>query len=217
MSRVIAVGAGGLARECAELLVADPGAQFAGCVDDDPRTHGSSVAGQPVHGGLDRLPELLAADPESKVVLCVGSARRPASRLDVAASLGLDPTRYAVLVHPTAAASGATTIGPGSILLAHVVATADVSIGAHCVLMPGVILTHDDVLADGVTMAAGVRLAGGVRVGAAAYLGSGALVREGLSIGPGAVIGLGSVVLADVPAGEVWVGNPARRLHERRH
>lgn len=212
MARVIAVGCGGLTRETAVLLALHPDIEFAGCVDDNVRAHGRVVAGQPVHGGLDRLPELLAVDAELRVVLCVGSARNPASRLDVAARLDLEPTRYAVLVHPTAAADGAQAIGPGSILLAHVVATADVTIGAHCVLMPGVTLTHDDVLADGVTVAAGVRFAGGVRVGRSAYLGSGALVREGVTIGAAAVVGMGAVVLTDVPAGEVWAGNPARRL-----
>lgn len=206
------MGCGGLTRETADLLAADPSSQFAGCVDDDPATHGGVVAGQPVHGGLDLLPDLLAADPRLLVVLCIGTARRPTSRLAVGARIGLDTTRYAVLVHPTASVARATTIGPGSILLAQVVTTADADIGAHCVLMPGVILTHDDVLGDGVTLAAGVRLAGSVHVGAGAYLGSGALVREGVSVGAGAVIGMGAVVLADVPAGQVWVGNPARRL-----
>ncbi len=33
-----------------------------------------------------------------------------------------------------------------------------------------------------------------------------------LRIGDGAVIGAGSVVTKDVPAGEVWAGNPARQL-----
>lgn len=33
-----------------------------------------------------------------------------------------------------------------------------------------------------------------------------------LRIGDGAIIGAGSVVTKDVPAGEVWVGNPARKL-----
>ncbi|MGI8693486.1 MAG: NeuD/PglB/VioB family sugar acetyltransferase [Geodermatophilaceae bacterium] len=212
MRRVLAVGCGGLTRESADLLAANPGTQFAGCVDDDPATHGRVVAGQPVHGGLERLPPLLAADPELQVVLCIANARRPTVRLDVAARLGLETTRYAVLVHPTASVARATTIGPGSILLAHVVTTADAAIGAHCVLMPAVILTHDDVLGDGVTVAAGVRLAGSVRVGAGAYLGSGALIREGVSVGAGAVIGMGSVVLEDIPDGQVWVGNPARLL-----
>jgi serine acetyltransferase len=33
-----------------------------------------------------------------------------------------------------------------------------------------------------------------------------------LTIGKGSVIGAGSVVTKDVPAGEVWAGNPARKL-----
>ena len=36
-----------------------------------------------------------------------------------------------------------------------------------------------------------------------------------LRIGDGAVIGAGSVVTKDVPAGEVWAGNPARKLPEK--
>jgi acetyltransferase-like isoleucine patch superfamily enzyme len=78
--------------------------------------------------------------------------------------------------------------------------------------MPQVVLTHDDVVGDYATIASGVRLGGGVRVAAGAYLGAGALVREGLTIGAGSLVGLGSVVLHDVPAGEVWAGNPARFL-----
>ena len=33
-----------------------------------------------------------------------------------------------------------------------------------------------------------------------------------LRIGDGSIVGAGSVVTQDVPAGEVWAGNPARKL-----
>jgi serine O-acetyltransferase len=33
-----------------------------------------------------------------------------------------------------------------------------------------------------------------------------------LLIGDGAVVGAGSVVTRDIPAGEVWAGNPARKI-----
>lgn len=45
-----------------------------------------------------------------------------------------------------------------------------------------------------------------------ASIGAGSTILCGVTIGEGAMIGIGSVVTKDVPAGEVWVGNPARFL-----
>lgn len=42
-----------------------------------------------------------------------------------------------------------------------------------------------------------------------ATIGAGSTILPGLTIGEGAMIGAGSVVTKDVPAGELWVGNPA--------
>jgi acetyltransferase-like isoleucine patch superfamily enzyme len=92
------------------------------------------------------------------------------------------------------------------------VLTAAVRVGAHVAVMPHVVLTHDDVVEDHVTLASGVRLGGGVRLERGAYVGSGALVRERTTVGAWSLIGMGSAVLGDVPPGEVWVGSPARRL-----
>ena len=45
-----------------------------------------------------------------------------------------------------------------------------------------------------------------------ASIGAGSTILCGVTIGENAMIGIGSVVTHDVPAGEVWVGNPARFL-----
>ena len=45
-----------------------------------------------------------------------------------------------------------------------------------------------------------------------ASIGMGALIGAGLEIGENAIIGMGAVVTKNVPAGEVWVGNPAKPL-----
>lgn len=42
-------------------------------------------------------------------------------------------------------------------------------------------------------------------------IGANSTIRCGIRIGQGATIGAGSVVTKDIPAGEVWYGNPARR------
>lgn len=45
-----------------------------------------------------------------------------------------------------------------------------------------------------------------------ASIGAGSSILCGITIGENAMIGIGSVVTHDVPASEVWVGNPARFL-----
>ncbi len=49
-------------------------------------------------------------------------------------------------------------------------------------------------------------------VGRNVSIGSNATILGGVSIGDGALIGAGSVVTKDVPPGEIWAGNPAKRL-----
>lgn len=51
----------------------------------------------------------------------------------------------------------------------------------------------------------------GGSVGDSAVIGMGALIGAGVNIGEGATIGMGSVVTKDVPAGETWYGNPAKK------
>ena len=45
-----------------------------------------------------------------------------------------------------------------------------------------------------------------------ASVGANATVLGGITIGANALIGAGAVVTKDVPDGETWVGNPARRI-----
>ena len=48
------------------------------------------------------------------------------------------------------------------------------------------------------------------RVCKGATIGAGAVILPGLTIGEKAFVAAGSVVTKDVPAGEIWRGNPAR-------
>ena len=67
-------------------------------------------------------------------------------------------------------------------------------------------------IGDYVTFAPAVRCNGNVTIGDGAYIGAGAIIRQGLTIGAGATIGMGAVVTKAVPAGETWIGNPARPI-----
>jgi UDP-3-O-[3-hydroxymyristoyl] glucosamine N-acyltransferase len=148
--------------------------------------------------------------PHAEVVLCTASARDRSNRYRLARRLGLESDRYPALVHPAASLALSTTVGPGAVVLAGAVTTADVVLGAHTVVMPGCVLTHDNRLDSFVTLAAGVRLGGSVRVATGAYVGAAVAVREGCSLGDWSLVGMGSLVLSDVAPFETWWGSPAR-------
>ena len=213
MSGLLLVGASGLAREATAVAVMTQHGGPVSVVDDDPARWGTLHGLTPVLGSVDLVAEVVDHD----VVLALGKGRhrrRVAVRLDM---LGVDPARYASLIHPRVVLPGSCAIGAGSIALDGVVLTADVEVGRHVVLMPQVALTHGCTVRDFATLCAGVSLGGDVEVGEAAYIGMNASVREGVRIGAGATVGMGSVVLQDVPADETWVGVPARPIRTGVH
>lgn len=73
---------------------------------------------------------------------------------------------------------------------------------------------HDCVVEEGAEISTGVVLGGHVTVERGARVGLNATVLPGVTVGAGAIVGAGSMVTKDVPAGEVWAGNPARFMRK---
>jgi sugar O-acyltransferase (sialic acid O-acetyltransferase NeuD family) len=209
---VLLVGAGGLGRETAEavraLNASRPSFELLGFLDDDPALAGVEIDGVPVLGRVDDVTRFT----DASVVLTTAGTHDPASRWRIAHRIALPASRYATVVHPASVLPPTSEIGPGCVLLASVVATMPLRLGAHVVVMPTVVLIHDNVVEDYATFGAGVRLGGRVRVCEGAYLGAGALVREDVTIGRWSIVGMGAVVLRDVADGEVVAGVPARTV-----
>jgi sugar O-acyltransferase (sialic acid O-acetyltransferase NeuD family) len=208
MSRrpLIIVCAGGFGRETAAVVVRDDRWELLGFADDDPALRGTAVGGIPVLGSPEAA---IAQAPDAQVAVCQA---RPSSdlRRALVSRLRLPADRYATIVHPTSWLADSTTVGPGTVILAGVVATSTITIGRHVAVMPSVVIAHDAVVEDYATLAAGVQIGGGVRIGSGAYIGMGALLRDGITVGSGALIGMGAVVTRSVPSGEIWFGVPAR-------
>ena len=107
-----------------------------------------------------------------------------AQGLELGRSVYIAPTAYIDAGHPwLIQIDDESLIGPWAIVLAH-----DTSTRLHT----------------------GHTLIGRVRIGKRVYVGHGAIVTPGSTIGDQAVIGPGAVVLGDVPARSVAVGNPAQ-------
>lgn len=52
-------------------------------------------------------------------------------------------------------------------------------------------------------------------IGNDVWIGIGSIIKAGVTIHNGAVVGAGSVVTHDVPAYEIWAGNPAKKIRDR--
>ncbi len=124
--------------------------------------------------------------------------------------------RLTSVVDPSTFVSPAARIGPGCVIYPNGFVGHNASLGERVFCLAGSEINHDDVLEDRVVLCSHVSLAGHVHVEADCYLGQACTVRQFVRIGRDSLIGMGSVVLRNVEAGSVMVGNPARRLRGRR-
>ncbi|MGY2085752.1 sugar O-acetyltransferase [Blastococcus sp. SYSU DS0539] len=85
-----------------------------------------------------------------------------------------------------------------------------IALGDHVQLGPNVQLLTAVHPLDPAERRAGWQQAAPVTIGDNAWLGGGVIVLPGVTIGADTVVGAGSVVTADLPAGVLAVGNPAR-------
>ncbi len=91
-------------------------------------------------------------------------------------------------------------------------ALADTEIGTGVKIDNGVHIGHSAWVGKDTLITAHAILGGSTTIGFDCWIGLGAIIKEHVVIGDGAIIGMGAIVLEDVPAGETWVGNPARKL-----
>ena len=129
------------------------------------------------------------------------------------AELWLPEERFATIVHPRAYVSPQSVVGRGAIILAGTTVGAHARVGNYVVVLQNVGISHDDDIGDYACVAAGVSFSGGVRVGSNCFLGANSTI-IGAKLGEGSMVGAGALVRHDVPANEVWVGNPARYLRK---
>ncbi len=183
-----------------------------GFLDDDATQWGREILGARVLGGLDSASRY----KDCFFVNGIAGINSFWKKRDILARTNVPHERFATIVHPTASVSRTARIGYGAVILQHVTIASNVMLGNHVIVLPQTIISHDDAIGDYTSIAGGVAISGNVRVGESCYLGSHASIKEGVTIGDFALVGMGSVVLRDVDANLVVVGNPARVLRRVR-
>ena len=93
-------------------------------------------------------------------------------------------------------------------------ALSDTVIGDYCKISNLCQIAHNNKIGKNVVITAQVNISGSNVIENDVWIAPNASIRGWLTIGKGATIGMGAVVTKDVPAGETWVGNPARKLEK---
>ena len=82
-------------------------------------------------------------------------------------------------------------------------------IGENCNICSHCLIENDVVIGNNVTVKCGVQIWDGIELEDGVMVGANTTFT-----GENAMIGAGSVVTKSVPAGEIWVGNPAKFLRK---
>jgi sugar O-acyltransferase (sialic acid O-acetyltransferase NeuD family) len=196
-SQLLIVGAGGLAREMAQLarVLAIVGSDEPIQVDDTVET--------------SMLESIAEVGFTGVIVLGIGHPTRRLAAWQLW-SAATRPANWPALIHPRADVGDTTTIGEGSVVTSGVVTTTHVTVGRGVLLNLNVTVGHNAVIGDCCVVNPGATISGGVTLGEGVLVGTGANILEGLTVGSGATVGAGAVVSRDVAPGDVVVGVPAR-------
>jgi sugar O-acyltransferase (sialic acid O-acetyltransferase NeuD family) len=184
--------------------------ELLGFIDDTPSKQGRGAAGVPVMSRAG-----LTAHPGAAVLAVPGSAGSFRHRQSLVESLGIEPSRFARVVHPTARVSPLATVGRNVLIMAGVVVTSNAVIGDHVCVLPNTVVHHDAAIGSWSLVGSNVTIAGGVQIGENCYIGSGSSLMNGIAIGAGTLIGLGSNVIRSCDRGSTLAGNPARPIAQR--
>lgn len=210
VQNIVIFGSGGWAREVLGILEMinqqNPSWSILGFLDDDPKKHGSFIAGQQVLGGSDWL----ADQAKMNVVIGVGSSL---ARKRIAEHLSCHfDVCFPILKHPLAYVGPRVTLGEGTVLHAYSVATVDLNMGRHTLLNIGAMVSHGNQIADYVSIHPHCNVSGDVTLCEGVELGTGTDVIQGISIGNYSILGAGSVVVKPIEAHCVAVGAPAKPI-----
>ena len=76
-------------------------------------------------------------------------------------------------------------------------------------------IAHNNIIGKNVSITGCVNVSGGNVIDDDVWIAPNSSLRGYIHLGKGCILGMGAVATKDIPAGETWVGNPARKLERK--
>lgn len=213
MKDIAIYGAGGYGREVACLLnrINDviPTWNLIGFFDDNASLKGQMIS----HFGqcLGGINELNSYDKELCVAVAIGNPK--VTRI-VVEKISNPLIAFPNIFHPSTKWADKSTfeIGIGNIIQGGCFFSCDVKIGSFNTLNGSVVFGHDDVVGSYNTFMPAIRVSGEVSIGNENFFGVGSIILQQLKIGNNVRLGAGGVLMIKPKDGELYIGNPAKRM-----
>ena len=201
--KIAVLGAGALAREYVSIY----GQERFSIVYVDPAYKGEETHVNGIRIESDWSTMLTQA---SHYVLAVADQKTRVVMQKRARAHGLVPCEP--LVYPGSFIAPTARLGRGSIVTCFVAIGDRTEVGEDVLMMHQISAGHDCRIGELSVLCPGVILGGGTILGYNCFVGGNATTAPGVRIGDEALISAGAACLADVPAGSLAIGSPARRV-----
>ena len=190
-----------------------PQFQVAGFLNDRLLV-GTTIEGFPVLGKLQDVHQFL--DDGYLVINTIYRIDGNSRRIKRFEKLAIPWERMATFIHPRAYVAPGAKLHPGCVVLPNASISPGAEIGTGSLIMVNATVGHNSILDSYCHCAAQSCISSFVKVGKGVHIGLNATVGDGLKVGDFSTLAMGSLLTRNLPAGEIWAGNPARFLREIR-
>jgi sugar O-acyltransferase (sialic acid O-acetyltransferase NeuD family) len=218
MTKIVILGAGGLAREVLDIVdkitLHQPSTpdrmEVLGFIDENPVTHGKTLNGRPVLGDFSWFSKVDVSNIKAVCGIGNNEARRKVTKK--AEKRGIE---FVNVIHPNVQIGYDVELGKGVVICAGVILTCNIRIGNHVYINLDCTIGHDSILEDYVNLAPSVNVSGNCKLLEGVHVFTNAVVIPPVTVGKWSTIGAGAIVLKDVPDYSVAVGVPAKVIKSR--
>jgi len=211
--KALIIGAGSYG-EVMLTYLEEAGYEIVGFIDDDVSKIGQTIHGIPVVGSFDDIVSRSFFIDFDVAFCSIGNNKTRVSYLSGLRMLGYETPNF---IHHSAQITKDTSIGKGCYIFPNSTIMPHAQIEDFTIISIGSSIAHHTIIKKGSLISSGVSIGAYVTVGEQSIVGIGATVKSGpIKISDNALIGAGSVIINDVPANAVVVGNPGKIIKKRK-